>query len=78
MADLKARGIDPMEHFADPDVMQKTRAIYRMDDKVAKRIARQYEMLMEEHGSRLTSRKEGEIPFVYPAIERRSARGGPR
>jgi hypothetical protein len=70
VADLKARGIDPMEHFADVDVMQKTRAIYRMEDDVAMRVAKQYEKLMEEYGGRLTPRKEGEgPPFVYPDID---------
>jgi hypothetical protein len=48
--------------------MQKTRATYRMDDKVAERVAKQYEKLMEEHGGRLTPKKDGEVPFVYPAI----------
>ena len=69
VADLKARGIDPMEHFADPEVVPKTRAIYRMEDAVAERVAKQYEKLMEEHGGRLTPRKEGEgPPFAYPDV----------
>ena len=68
--DLKARGIDPMVHFADVDVMQKTRAIYRMEDDVAMRVAKQYEKLMGEYGGRLTPRKEGEgPPFAYPDID---------
>ena len=69
VADLKARGVDPMEHFADPEVVPKTRAIYRMEDKVAERVAKQYEKLMEEHGGRLSPRKEGEgPPFAYPDV----------
>eukprot|EP00956_Cyclotella_meneghiniana_P044891 scaffold341749_cov122-Cyclotella_meneghiniana.AAC.1 len=28
VADLKARGVDPLEHFSQPDVKDKTRAIY--------------------------------------------------
>ena len=69
VADLKARGIDPMTHFSDTEVMSKTRAIYRLDDKVAEKIAKQYQVLMTEYGGRLTPRKEGEIPFVYPDID---------
>jgi hypothetical protein len=68
VADLKARGIDPMNHFANTDVMSKTRAIYRLDNKVAEKIAKQYQGLMAEYGGRLTPRKEGEVPFVYPDI----------
>jgi hypothetical protein len=68
VADLKARGIDPMVHFANTDVMSKTRAIYRLDNKVAEKIAKQYQGLMAEYGGRLTPRKEGEVPFVYPDI----------
>lgn len=66
VVDLKARGIDPMLHFADTEIMSKTRAIYRMEDKVAEKIAKQYQGLMTEYGGRLTPKKEGEIPFVYP------------
>ena len=69
VADLKARGVDPMEHFAQPDVMEKTRAIYKMDDKIAAQVAKQYEGLMEQYGGRLTPPKEGEIPFVYESTE---------
>ena len=65
VSDLKARGIDPLEHFSDPDVIDKTRAIYKMDDRVAAKVAGQYKSLMEEHGGRLTPAKEGEVPFVY-------------
>lgn len=67
VADLKARGIDPMEHFSQPEVMEKTRAIYKMDDRVAEKVAGQYEGLMKEYGGRLTAPKEGEVPFVSPA-----------
>jgi len=67
VADLKARGIDPIEHFSQQDVMEKTRAIYRMDDRVAEKVAKQYEGLMAEYGGRLTPAKEGEVPFVYSA-----------
>jgi len=69
VADLKARGIDPMEHFTQPDVMEKTRAIYKMDDKVASKIATQYEGLMEQYGGRLTPPQEGEVPFVSQSAE---------
>ncbi len=68
VADLKARGIDPMEYFANVDNMQKTRSIYKMEDGVAERVAKQYESLMKEYGGRLTPKKEGEVPFVYPEI----------
>jgi hypothetical protein len=69
VADLKARGIDPMNHFANTEVMSKTRAIYRLEDKVAEKIAKQYQGLMAEYGGRLTPKKEGEVPFVYPEID---------
>jgi len=65
VADLKARGVDPMEHFAQPEVMEKTRAIYKMDDKLAAKVAEQYEGLMEQYGGRLTPPQAGEVPFVY-------------
>ena len=66
VSDLKARGIDPMEHFASQDVMDKTRAIYKMDDRVAEKVATQYKGLMEEYGGlRLTAPQEGEVAFVY-------------
>jgi len=64
VADLKARGVDPMVHFGEREVMEKTRAIYKMDDKVADKVAAQYESLMEQHGGRLTP-SQGETPFVY-------------
>lgn len=70
VADLKARGIDPMEHFAQPEVIEKTRAIYKMDDKVAAKVATQYEALMEQYGGRLTPSQEGEVPFVYQTAEK--------
>jgi hypothetical protein len=70
VADLKARGVDPMEHFAQPDVMEKTRAIYKMDDKVAAKVATQYEGLMEQYGGRLTPPQEGEVPFVYQSADK--------
>eukprot|EP01082_Thalassiosira_pseudonana_P013752 g12460.t1 g12460 contig6:1964156-1965621(-) len=54
VADLKARGIDPLTHFSQPEVMEKTRAIYKMDDKVAAKVAKQYEALMEQRGGRLS------------------------
>jgi hypothetical protein len=28
VADLKARGVDPLEHFSQQEVIDKTRAIY--------------------------------------------------
>ena len=66
VADLKARGINPMEHFDQPDVIDKTRAIYKMDDKVASQVATQYEQLMEQYNGRLTPPGEGEeVPFKY-------------
>ncbi|KAL7540719.1 hypothetical protein ACHAXR_010331 [Thalassiosira sp. AJA248-18] len=65
VSDLKARGIDPMTHFSDKEVMDKTRAIYKMDDRVAEKVAKQYEGLMEQYGGRLTEAKGGEVPFVY-------------
>mmetsp|Transcript_1397 Transcript_1397/g.2397 ORF Transcript_1397/g.2397 Transcript_1397/m.2397 type:complete len:926 (-) Transcript_1397:106-2883(-) len=64
VADLKARGIDPLAHFSEPEVIDKTRAIYKMDDKVAAKVAKKYEELMEEHGGRLTPAQVGEKPFV--------------
>lgn len=70
VADLKARGIDPMEHFAQPEVIEKSRAIYKMDDKVAAKVATQYEGLMEQYGGRLTPPQEGEVPFVYQSAEK--------
>jgi len=70
VADLKARGVDPMEHFAQPDVMEKTRAIYKVDDKVAAKVATQYEGLMEQYGGRLTPPQEGEVPFVYQSADK--------
>ena len=63
--DLKARGINPLEHFEQQDVIDKTRAIYKMDDKVAARVAKQYEQLMEQYDGRLTPPKQGEVPFEY-------------
>lgn len=69
VADLKARGVDPMEHFAQKDVMEKTRALYKMDDKVAVKVATQYEGLMEQYGGRLTPPQEGEVPFVYQSTD---------
>jgi len=69
VADLKARGVDPMEHFDRDEVREKTRAIYKMDDRVAEKVAAQYRGLMEEHGGRLTPPKEGEVPFVYESAE---------
>lgn len=69
VADLKARGVDPMEHFGKDEVKEKTRAIYMMDDRVAAKVAGQYRGLMEEHGGRLTPAKEGEVPFVYEAAK---------
>eukprot|EP00579_Thalassiosira_antarctica_P005119 CAMPEP_0201884950 /NCGR_PEP_ID=MMETSP0902-20130614/17641_1 /ASSEMBLY_ACC=CAM_ASM_000551 /TAXON_ID=420261 /ORGANISM="Thalassiosira antarctica, Strain CCMP982" /LENGTH=919 /DNA_ID=CAMNT_0048413971 /DNA_START=32 /DNA_END=2791 /DNA_ORIENTATION=- len=65
VADLKAHGVDPLAHFARKDVMDKTRAIYKMDDRIAAQVAVQYEGLMEEYGGRLTPPQEGEVPFVY-------------
>lgn len=70
VADLKARGVDPMEHFSQPDVMEKTRAIYKMDDKLAGKVATQYEGLMDQYGGRLTPPKEGEVPFVYQSPDK--------
>jgi len=64
VADLKARGVDPLAHFSEPEVIDKTRAIYKMDDKVAAKVAKKYEELMEEHGGRLTPAQVGEKPFV--------------
>lgn len=75
VSDLKARGIDPMEYFAQPENMQKTRSIYKMEDGVAERVAKQYENLMAEYGGRLTPKKEGEVPFVYPDITNSAADG---
>jgi len=65
VADLKARGIDPMKHFSQEDVREKTRAMYKMDDRVADKVAKQYQALMAENGGRLTPAQEGEVPFVY-------------
>ncbi|KAL7552480.1 hypothetical protein ACHAWF_015729 [Thalassiosira exigua] len=65
VADLKARGVDPMQHFGQPEVMEKTRAIYKIDDNVAAKVAAQYRTLMEQHGGRLTPAKAGEVPFVW-------------
>ena len=64
VADLKARGVDPLAHFSDPDVAEKTRGIYKMDDRQAGRAAGQYRELMERYGGRLTEPKAGETPFV--------------
>lgn len=72
VADLKARGVDPMEHFAQPEVMEKTRAIYKMDDKLAAKIAEQYESLMGQYGGRLTPPQAGEVPFVYKSSDKLS------
>ncbi|KAL3771225.1 hypothetical protein ACHAWO_005165 [Cyclotella atomus] len=65
VADLKARGVDPLEHFAQQEVKDKTRAIYyKMKDTEAAKVAEQYKALMEEYGGRLTPANEGEVPFV--------------
>ena len=64
VADLKARGVDPLVHFSDPDVAEKTRGIYKMEDRQATRVAAQYRELMEKYGGRLTEPKAGEKPFV--------------
>ncbi|KAL9182397.1 hypothetical protein ACHAXT_013049 [Thalassiosira profunda] len=64
VADVKARGIDPMEYFSGEEVREKTRAMYKMDDRVAEKVAKQYEGLMAEHGGRLTP-SQGEKPFVF-------------
>ena len=67
VADLKARGVDPLEHFSQPDVKDKTRAIYyKMKNAEAVKIAKQYDQLMEEYGGRLSPAQEGEVPFVRP------------
>jgi len=64
--DLKARGINPLEHFAQPSVQEKTRAIYKMDDKVAAKVASQYEELMTKYNGRLTEPQDGEgTPFTW-------------
>jgi hypothetical protein len=68
--DLKARGFDPLAHFSQPEVVEKTRAIYKMDNKVAEKVASQYAELMEQYGGRLTPAQEGETPFVQPGIEK--------
>jgi hypothetical protein len=62
--DLKARGVDPLAHFSQPEVIDKTRAIYKMDDKMAAKVAKRYEALMEQYGGRLSPAQEGEAPFV--------------
>ncbi len=72
VADLKARGIDPLAHFSEPEVIEKTRAIYKMDDKVAAKVAKKYEELMEEHGGRLPTAKEGDTPFIPPTHHKTS------
>ena len=72
VADLTARGIDPLEHFSQPEIIEKTRAIYKMDNKVAAKVAKQYEMLMEQNGGRITPAKEGETPFVRPSHDHKS------
>mmetsp|Transcript_16501 Transcript_16501/g.32214 ORF Transcript_16501/g.32214 Transcript_16501/m.32214 type:complete len:565 (-) Transcript_16501:37-1731(-) len=72
VADLKARGIDPLAHFSEPEVIDKTRAIYKMDDKVAAKVAKKYEELMEEHGGRLTPANEGDTPFTRPTHNAKS------
>ncbi|KAL3801469.1 hypothetical protein HJC23_000907 [Cyclotella cryptica] len=66
--DLKARGVDPLAHFSQPEVMDKTRAIYKMDNKVAAKVAKQYEALMDQYGGRLTPAQEGEVPFVRSSV----------
>ena len=64
--DLKARGINPLEHFSQPEVQEKTRAIYKMDDKVAAKVALQYEELMTKYGGRLTEPQESDgMPFTW-------------
>ena len=73
VADLKARGIDPLTHFSQPEVMEKTRVIYKMDDKVAAKVAKQYEALMEQHGGRLSPAQAGETPFARPSAEQQSS-----
>ena len=73
VADLKARGIDPLTHFSEQEVIDKTRAIYKMDTKVAAKVAKQYETLMEKFGGRLTPAKAGESPFVRPSRDQQSA-----
>jgi hypothetical protein len=64
--DLKARGVDPLEHFSQQEVIDKTRAIYYMDDKTADKVAEQYKSLMDKYDGRLTLAQEGEVPFVRP------------
>ena len=64
VADLKARGVDPLEHFSKQEVMDKTRAIYKMDKKVAAKVAEEYKGLMDQYGGRLSPAQEGEAPFV--------------
>jgi hypothetical protein len=69
VADLKARGVDPLEHFAQQEVKDKTRAIYyKMKATEAAKVAEQYKALMEEYGGRLTPANEGEVPFVKSGI----------
>ena len=64
VADLKARGVDPLEHFSNEEVIEKTRAIYKMDNKVAADVAKKYEGLMEQYGGRLTPGEDGEVAFL--------------
>ena len=72
VADLKARGVDPLEHFSNEEVIEKTRAIYKMDNKVAADVAKKYEGLMEQYGGRLTPAEDGEVPFVRQGLEQKS------
>jgi len=66
VSDLKARGLNPLEHFAQPSVQEKTRAIYKMDDKVAAKVALQYEELMTKYNGRLTEPQESDgMPFTW-------------
>jgi len=76
VADLKARGIDPMEFFGDPEGMDKTHAIYRMDDRNAAKVAEQFRGIMEKYGGRLSPAQEGEVPFVYADTESAATAGG--
>jgi hypothetical protein len=67
VADLKARGVDPLEHFGQQEVKDKTRVIYyKMKDDEAAKVAKQYKALMEKYGGRLIPAEEGEVPFVSP------------
>jgi hypothetical protein len=74
VADLKARGVDPLEHFGQQEVKDKTRAIYyKMKDAEVAKVAKQYEALMEKYGGRLTPAEEGEVPFVSSGSGKQAA-----